>query len=89
VTALMSCAVLATSCFTIPATCSAANLCEEAKLNSGILVLRTIVLGQGQRLFSGLRSPVDRRLISATPSALASWQPSTSRHEPSHADDEK
>jgi hypothetical protein len=31
------------------------------------LVIHPVALGQGQPLFSGLRSPVDLRLISATP----------------------
>jgi dihydrofolate reductase len=42
----------------------ASGLIDEYRLG-----IHPVVLGQGQPLFSGLRSPVDQRLISATPFA--------------------
>jgi len=45
----------------------AQSLVASGLIDEYRLVIHPVVLGQGQPLFSGLRSPVDLRLISATP----------------------
>jgi len=45
----------------------ARSLVASGLIDEYRLVIHPVVLGRGQPLFSGLRSPVDLRLISATP----------------------
>ena len=45
----------------------AQSLVASGLIDEYRMVIHPVVLGQGQPLFSGLRSPVDLRLISATP----------------------
>ena len=45
----------------------AQSLVASGLIDEYRLVIHPVALGQGQPLFSGLRSPVDLRLISATP----------------------
>src|SRR4029077_6840383 len=57
----------------------AQSLVASGLIDEYRLVIHPVVLGQGQPLFSGLRGPVDLRLISATPFrsgvVLAVYQP--------------
>jgi riboflavin biosynthesis pyrimidine reductase len=45
----------------------AQSLVASGVIDEYRLVIHPVALGQGQPLFSGLRSPVDLRLVSATP----------------------